>query len=302
MTASRVEDGIIAEARRLGFATAGFATAGEASGTDVFNAWLALGAAGSMEYLHRHAPLRQHPSSVSPSVVSIVAAIARYPVNPAPRDGGFCMTARTRDYHDVVRGKLRVLGDFIKTHSPARILRIAVDSAPLPEREWAVRAGIGWQGRQGQIISPLAGACGVLGFLLVDTPFAPSEPIANQCGDCHRCVDHCPSQAILENRRVDARRCASYLSIEHRGDFNEAQQKNIGNALFGCDICTAACPWNERATAPVMQELKAICAPPTPADLLAMTQETFNIRFDGTAVKRSGLERLQRNAAGRSGT
>ena len=286
MSASRVEDAIIAEARRLGFATAGFAAAG-----------IAKGAAGSMDYLHRHAPLRRHPSFVSPSVVSIVAMVARYPVNPAPQAGGFCMTARTADYHDVLRRKLRLLADFIKAHTPVRTLRICVDSAPLPEREWALRAGIGWQGRQGQIISPLVGACSVLGFLLVDIPFAPSPPMQNQCGGCHRCVDHCPSRAIEADRLIDARRCASYLSIEHRGDFTDAQQQHLGKALFGCDICTAVCPWNDRATAPVMQELCATSEPPNAEELLQLTPETFASRFTGTAVMRSGLNRLQRNAA-----
>lgn len=298
MPATTPEHDIAAEACRLGFAAVGFAEAGDAIGSDAFAQWLARGDAAGMDYLHRHAPLRRHPAAIAPDVRSIIAVAARYPVNPEPRDGGFCMTARCRDYHDVLRGKLRLLADFVKQRTPAHTTRICVDSAPLPEREWARRAGLGWQGRQGQLVSPVAGTCTVLGFLLTDIALRPSPPIPDQCGDCRRCVESCPSGAIRPDAQIDARRCLSYLTIEHRGEISPERQPAMGQALFGCDICTSICPWNQTATAPIMPELAPQAGPMPDADeIAAMSPDTFTARFHGTAVKRTGLDRLQRNAA-----
>jgi len=298
MPANATETDIRAEAARLGFAAVGFAESGDAQGSDAFDNWLSRGYAAGMDYLHRHAPLRRNPASIAPETRTLIAVAARYPVNPAPADGGFCMLARGRDYHDVLRGKLRQLAAFVKARTAARTTRICVDSAPLPEREWARRAGLGWQGRQGQLVSPVAGTCAVLGFLLTDIALQPSAPIANQCGDCRRCVESCPSGAILPASQIDARRCLSYLTIEHRGEIPPARRSALGSALFGCDICTSVCPWNRKATAPVMPELEPAVTPlPDTAAIAAMTPGAFAARFNGTTVKRSGLDRLQRNAA-----
>jgi len=298
MPATTPEHDIAAEACRLGFAASGFAESGDAVGSDAFAQWLKRGDAAGMDYLHRHAALRHHPASIAPDVRSIIAVAARYPGNPAPATGGFCMTARTRDYHDVLRDKLRQLAGFVKQRTPARTTRICIDSAPLPEREWARRAGLGWQGRQGQLVSPVAGTCTVLGFLLTDIALRPSPSVPDQCGDCRRCVESCPSGAIRPDAQIDARRCISYLTIEHRGEIAPEHQPAMGQALFGCDICTAVCPWNRTATAAIMPELAESTVPmPDAAALAAMSPVTFSARFHGTAVQRSGLERLQRNAA-----
>ena len=298
MPASMPEHDIAAVASRLGFAAAGFAAAGDAIGSDAFAQWLARGDAAGMDYLHRHAPLRRHPAAIVPDVHSIIAVAARYPVNPSTAAGGFCMTARCRDYHDVLRDKLRLLSNFIKQRTAARTTRICVDSAPLPEREWALRAGLGWQGRQGQLVSPGAGTCTVLGFLLTDLVLSPAKPMENRCGDCRRCIESCPSGAIRPNAQIDARRCLSYLTIEHPGEIAPERQSAMGQALFGCDICTSICPWNQTATAPVMPELAESTGPlPDAAGITAMPPDTFAARFRGTAVKRTGLDHLQRNAA-----
>lgn len=298
MSATTPEHDIAAEAARLGFAATGFAESGDACGSDTFAQWLSRGDAAGMDYLHRHAPLRHNPASIAPDVRGIIAVAARYPVNPVPAAGGFCMTARTRDYHDVLRDRLRQLAGFVKQRTGARTTRACVDSAPLPEREWARRAGLGWQGRQGQLVSPVAGTCTVLGFLLTDIALRPSTPIADQCGNCRLCVESCPSGAIRADSQIDARRCLSYLTIEHHGDIAPERQAAMGQALFGCDICTAVCPWNRTATAAIMPELADLNAPiPDAAALAAMTPETFSACFRSTAVRRSGLERLRRNAA-----
>lgn len=297
MNTGAFETDIAGEALRLGFAAAGFAEAGNAPGSEVFERWLDQGYAADMDYLHRHAPIRCHPSNITPDVRSLIAVAARYPVNPHPGHG-FCMTAQALDYHDIVRHKLRALVAYINTKHPLKTARICIDSAPLPEREWAQRAGIGWQGRQGQLISPIAGACTVLGFILTELPLQPSTPLDNRCGDCRLCVTSCPSCAILpDSRQIDSRRCLSYLTIEHDGDIPETFRQAIGQTLFGCDICTTVCPWNQTATAPIMPEL---CPRPTPlptaGEILSFSPESFTERFRDTVVKRSGNERLQRNA------
>lgn len=295
MNVTALETEITNEARRLGFAAVGFASVGDTCSGGILAEWLEAGYAADMDYLHRHASLRQHPSSIAPTARSIVAVAARYPVNPSP-GSGFCMTARTRDYHDVLREKLVLIAAFIRARTPLQCARVCVDSAPLSEREWALRAGLGWQGRQGQLIIPGAGACTVLGFLLTDLELQPSVVQENRCGDCRRCVERCPMQAILPSGRVDARRCISYLTIEHRGEISPSLAGAMGEALFGCDICTAVCPWNEKATTPIMPELEPSLPLPDAPALAAMTPEVFQVCFRGTAVKRSGLDRLGRNA------
>ncbi len=284
------------EAIAAGFAAVGFAEAGPAESMPVYEQWLAAGMAADMEYLHRHAGLRMHPGEVAAGVKSIIAVAARYPTNPAP-GSGFSTYARGVDYHDVIRRKLRELTAFINKHHPLQVHRICVDSAPLLEREWAMRAGLGWQGKQGQIVSTTAGCCQLFGFLLVDLVLPPSERAETRCGDCHCCIKGCPTGAALGNCRVDARRCLSYLTIEHKTSIPADLQDAISGMLFGCDCCTAVCPWNRRATAPVMPELKAQAPLPAAAECLVMTDAGFDARFKGTAVYRTGLERLKRNAA-----
>jgi epoxyqueuosine reductase len=284
------------EALAAGFATVGFAAAAPAKSMAIYRQWLADGMAGDMEYLHRHAELRIHPTKLATGVKSIIAVGARYPTNPEP-GRGFSTYARGLDYHDIVRRKLRKLAAFIHDHQPLEVHRICVDSAPLLEREWAMRAGLGWQGKQGQLVSPTAGCCLVLGFLLVDIELPPSEPMAERCGDCHCCTAACPTGAALGEGRVDARRCLSYLTIEHKTSIPDELREPMAGMLFGCDCCTAVCPWNRRATAPIMPELEARVPPPSTQEILDMTGDAFDTRFKGTAVYRTGLERLKRNAA-----
>jgi epoxyqueuosine reductase len=283
------------EAMAAGFAVVGFAKASPAESLACYEQWLAEGMAGEMTYLHRHAALKANPDAVAPGVKSIIAVAARYPTNPSP-GSGFSTYARGLDYHDVIRAKLRTLAAFINERQPLQVHRVCVDSAPLLEREWAIRAGLGWQGKQGQLVNASAGCCLVLGFLLVDIELPPSEPVVERCGDCHCCLAACPTGAALGSCRVDARRCVSYLTIEHKGAIPEALCEAVSGMLFGCDCCTAVCPWNGRATAAVMPEFDAQASLPSAAACRVMTEAEFTARFKGTAVYRSGLERLKRNA------
>lgn len=291
-----LEEHIITEGRRLGFAAVGFAEAKEAETLGIYNRWLDSGGAAQMSYLARHAELRVHVNRLAPGTRSIIVVAARYPVNPEPAQGGIASYARGRDYHKVMRKKLKQLVAFLRAHTEIQVARICVDSAPVLEREWAIRAGIGWRGRQGQLVHETFGCCFVLGEILVDLELHPSRPRSNRCGSCRRCIDACPTGAIDANGLVESRRCRSYLTIEHDGDIPTEDQSLLGQALFGCDLCTASCPWNRFGEALVMPELTGD-APFTPEDFLTMTEEVFQERFQGTPLYRTGLARLQRNAA-----
>jgi len=287
-------DQVVAQARELGFVAAGVAAAAPSETMPQFRRWLERGYAADMAYMSRHVNLRADPRALAPGAVSVIVVAARYPVN---RDcgSGFSTYARGRDYHDVIREKLRRLADFLEAVIPLKVARICVDSAPLLEREWAVRAGVGWRGRQGQIVNPDAGCCILLGALLVDAPLDASAARPNQCGTCRRCLDACPTGALCEDGLVDARKCVSYFTIEHKGEIPEALRGAMRGKLFGCDACTAVCPWNQRGEDRVMPELASVPMPDA-AEILAMLEGEFGRRFSGTPVFRTGLSRLQRNA------
>lgn len=289
-----LEDKIILESRRLGFATTGFAAAGPAETLEIYRQWLDSGRAAGMDYLERHADLRSRLQQVAPGAQSVIVVAARYPVNPTP-EKGISSYAGGRDYHGVLRRKLKQLVLFLQKETELNVARICIDSAPVLEREWAIRAGIGWRGRQGQVINPEIGSTFFLGEILVDLPLKPSLPQTNRCGDCRRCIDACPTGAIDSRGLVDARKCRSYLTIEHHGNIAQEMQPMLGQALFGCDLCTAACPWSRFGDDWVMPEFERknnLLA----EDILALTEDDFLRRFQGTPLYRTGLARLRRNA------
>jgi epoxyqueuosine reductase len=282
------------QAARLGFAAVGFAAAGPARTFPIFLDWLFSGRAAGMTYLDRHAGVREDPRRLLPEARTVICAAVRYPANPSP-GRGFSTYARNRDYHDVLSRLLRELVGWLRQERPELRARIAVDSAPVLEREWAARAGLGWIGRQGQLVNPAHGACLLLGEALTDLELEPSAPVAEQCGDCRRCVEACPTRAIGGDGHVDARRCLSYLTIEHDGAIPPELHAVMGTTIFGCDACTAVCPWNAGAAEDVLPEL-APRPMPSAQELAAMDADAFQRRFCGTPVARSGLERLRRNA------
>ena len=290
-----LEAKIVAEAQRLGFAAAGFAAANASRTMAILEKWLSAGFAADLDFFHRNLPLRADPRELAPGARSLIVVAARYPVNDHPGKG-FAMHARGKDYHAVLREKLEQLARFIRQAKPLSVARICVDSAPVLEREWAVAAGIGWRGRQGQVVNAELGCCLVLGELLVDIELAPSPPAANQCGDCRLCLDACPTGALTEDGLVDARRCLSYLTIEHKGAIAPDLRLRIGEALFGCDRCTTICPWNRFGKDKIMPELRPERMP-SAEECLHMTEIEFRKRFKPTTVWRTGLPRLQRNAA-----
>lgn len=282
------------EAAGLGFAAFGIATVMPSSTTASYRDWLDHGYAGTMQYLHRHAPLKADPRTLLPEARSVIVVAARY--DAVNEGGGVSAYAQGKDYHDVLRSKLRQLEAILKSEGGSHHTRICVDSAPMPEREWAVRAGLGWIGKNANLISESAGCCLFLAELLTDLQLTPSATAGtDRCGTCRACLDACPTAAILPNRTVDATRCISYLTIEHHGELSAEQAAMTGQWLFGCDACTAICPWNRHGRDKVMPELSGSCEL-TPNAILSMDAAGFKERFNGTPLLRTGLARLQRNA------
>ena len=291
-----LESFICAEAVRLGFAAVGLASIGPCQTFERFNTWLNRGYAGGMTYLARHAGLRADPRLVMPEARSIIVVAARYPT--APPIASFSNYCCGRDYHTVLRSRLKRLAQTLAATVPAPLIfRICVDSAPVLEREWAVRAGLGWIGKQGSLVNPDHGCALFLGELFVNLELVPSLPVPNKCGNCRRCVDACPTGAIQPDGLVDARRCIAYLTIEHDGEIPKDLHPLMGTSLFGCDRCTSVCPYNRYGVDAILSEFNPVGTPmPTAKQCLALSEAEFQQRFRGTAVYRSGLARLQRNA------
>ncbi len=278
---------LIDHARALGFPAAGIAAV-EPMDPAPLRAWLAAGYGASMEYLHRHLSLRADLTRVLSGARSVICVALPYD-GPAAGEspmGAVACYARGRDYHEVMREKLEQLWAAVRT--PEAKGRIFVDGGPLPERELARRAGLGWVGKQSCVIHPELGSRFVLGEILTTLELAPTTPIAPRCGDCRRCLDVCPTGALVSPGVVDARRCLSYLTIEHRGAIPSALRPHMGTRLFGCDACQDACPYNRQAG--------VTYTPPTLDELPALTPEEFTRRFRGTALARAKRAGLLRNA------
>lgn len=289
-------DSVLRKARDLGFVAAGIAAANPSTSMDRFDRWIEAGFSAGMDYMSKHRSLRADPRLLAPGARSILAVAARYPRNPDP-EHGFSSYAWGRDYHEVLRERLRHLAAWIAHSTPLHTARVCIDSAPILEREWAVRAGIGWRGRQGQIVTREAGCCIVLGFLLVDIDLEPTPAAANRCGTCRRCLNACPTGALQPDGSLDARRCISYWTVEHRGSFPEEVKPTLKGSLFGCDRCTAVCPWNRFGESLTLPELRAMGPLPDAATCATITDADFTARFHGSAVSRTGPAGLRRNAA-----
>jgi epoxyqueuosine reductase len=307
-------------ANELGFELVGIAPAAPADGFDRLRAWLDQGCAGEMTYMHRHALARRHPSSVLPQVHSVVMVGMNYLASggrqspdamrygmhqgaDAPRSPGHGMVARYaqgEDYHIVLRRRLNQLLTWVQQEVPGCSGRGVVDTAPLLERDFARRAGLGWFGKNTMLINKRLGSYFFLGALLLDVELRPDPAhTAAHCGTCTACLDACPTQAFLEPGLLDARRCISYLTIELKGPITRELRPAMGDWVFGCDICQEVCPWNHKAppaTEPAFQprpDLECLDL----EELLGLSEEEFRRRFRGTALMRAKRRGVLRNAA-----
>ena len=290
---------IIERAREHGFPLAGVATVEPMDATPLRD-WLEAGYGAEMDYLRRHLPLRADMTTLLPGgAKSVICVALPYPA-PLPAESASVTVAkyaRGADYHDVIRERLEALWREISSRVAGAEGRIFVDSGPLPERELARRAGIGWVGKHSCLIHPDFGSRFCLGEILTTLDLQATAPLPGACGDCHACLTACPTGALLASGVVDARRCLSYLTIEHRGPIPRALRPLIGSRLFGCDACQDACPHNQR--------LPAIASPltpaadllaPAPCQLLRLTPHEFNARFRATPLARAKRRGLLRNA------
>jgi epoxyqueuosine reductase len=294
------------QAHRLGFEMAGIAPAVPADGFERLSEWLERDFAGDMAYMHKHAQARRHPGSVLPEVRSVVMVGMNYkphhdaPGDGPPQTGKVARYARGADYHDVLRRRLNQLLAWLQGECPGCRGRGVVDTAPLLERDFARRAGLGWFGKNTMLLNKRLGSYFFLGALLVDLELRPDPPHeASHCGSCTACLDACPTDAFAGPGWLDSRRCISYLTIEHKGPVPEVLREGLGDWLFGCDVCQEVCPWNRKApaaTEPAFRprpELDAVNL----VELLGLSEEEFRRRFRGAAFLRTKRRGLLRNAA-----
>jgi epoxyqueuosine reductase len=286
------------EALALGFDRVAVGAAGPLAHADAFDRWLEAGYAGGMDYLAEGRAARLDPARLLPGWRSVVAVALNY----APRDDdeawrGVARYARGRDYHRVIRPRLHALKDVLRAAGGAEVRsRASVDTSAVLERELAARAGLGFIGKNTNLIAPGLGSYFFIGIVLTTAELAPDDVIGDRCGTCTACLNACPTQAFDGPYTLDARRCISYLTIEHRGEIPSGLRARIGDWLFGCDVCQDVCPWNRHAP-PARDPALAPGRPPGPLEtLVAMTDAEFRERFRGSALKRARRDGLSRNA------
>ena len=311
-----LEEAIRAKAAELGFVACGFARADAADGAGIeLRRWLEAGHHGTMGWMearahHRVSPLALWPEARSAIALGISYAPAADPLALAERGevGRISVYAQGGDYHKTVKKGLKALARFIVDQAPSE-LKVFVDTAPVMEKPLAQAAGIGWQGKHTNLVSREHGSWLFLGVILTSLELEPDGPAEQgiHCGSCSRCLESCPTRAFVGPHRIDARRCISYLTIEHDGAIPEELRPMMGNRIYGCDDCLAVCPWNSFADAAAANRAflpRAELAAPKLADLLALDQESFREMFAGSPIKRIGRTRMIRNclvAAGNSG-
>ena len=285
-------------ARGLGFDLVGITGASPSRHRQYLREWLDSGQAGSMEYLSRRFDERTDPATYFPGARSVICVAMNYHVpleQPPPQHGRIARYALGDDYHDIIKQELLELADWLRAAAPGAATRCGVDTAPIMEKELAARAGIGWVGKHTCVINERIGSWILLGEVITTLELPADDPAIDRCGTCRRCIDACPTQAITAPYQLDARRCISYLTIENPGEIDPALKPQIGEWLFGCDICQEVCPWNARAAVTLNPALQPRF--PTGSldvnDVLSWTDRTPLWR---SAMKRVKLPVLQRNA------
>ena len=294
-------------AAELGFAATGIARLDHNPHAAELDRWLADGHAGTMTYLHRQAEKRKDPRTIMTGARSAVVTLTNHfhgdpGHGPGSRHPGrVAQYAWSSDYHDVLGARLEQLATAIRDLAPGSTTRCYVDAGPVPERELAQLAGLGWIGKNMMLIHPDIGSFTFIGVVLTDARLEPDLPFeADRCGTCRRCLDACPTQAFVGPRDLDARACISYLTIEHRGEFDAKQRAQVGDWLFGCDVCQDVCPWNVSFARPTPDPAFAPrpeVARPDVRALVTTDEGDFERRYAGTPFTRPGYRGMRRNAA-----
>lgn len=300
-------------ARELGFSQIAVADVDLSSAEPGLQAWLDAGHHGRMHYMAAHGLKRARPAELVPGTLRVVTARMDYlPADTqpgwqaiewagldTPAQAQISLYARGRDYHKVLRQRLQKLADLLQAEVGPRGYRVFTDSAPVLEVELAARSGLGWRGKHTLNIHREAGSMFFLGELFIDLPLPLTEAVSAHCGECRACIDVCPTAAITAPYRIDARRCISYLTIEHDGPIPIELRPLLGNRVYGCDDCQLACPWNKFAQPAVLADfdVRPGMAGAPIAGLLAWDETEFLRRTEGSAIRRIGFERWRRNLA-----
>jgi epoxyqueuosine reductase len=299
--------------RELGFADVRIADVDLAQAEAGLQAWLEAGFHGDMEYMAAHGMKRARPAELVPGTIRVITARMNYLPDSTPEDwrereearlrdptaAVISIYARGRDYHKVIRARLQQLADRIKGEIGPFGYRVFTDSAPVMEVALTEKSGLGWRGKHTLLLNREAGSMFFLGEILVDVPLPVDAPITQHCGQCRACIDVCPTQAIIGPYQLDARRCISYLTIELKGSIPVELRPLIGNRVYGCDDCQSVCPWNkfaQRAALPDFDERHGLNGAQL-ITLFSWSEEEFNRKMEGSAIRRIGHERWLRNLA-----
>lgn len=291
------------KALSLGFEQVGFAKAESLSHeASHLEQWLNAGMHGTMSWMEGNFDKRIDPTKLVEGAKTVISVTLQY--HPGPMDWPsdtprISKYALGDDYHEVLRERLRHLYDFIHGVIGDINGRVFTDSAPVMDKAWATRSGLGWMGKNGNLLNKMLGSWFFIGEIILDVAFEPDAPTTDHCGTCTRCIDACPTDAIVMPAVIDARKCISYLTIEYRHSIPESYHEGIGEWMYGCDICQDVCPWNRKAPTSNVAEFIPR------SDILEMTAEgwrqldveTFRRLFKGSAVKRTKYQGLVRNIA-----
>ena len=302
------KDQLKQQALAMGFDVAGICAAGPSAHAEFYARWVQAGYAGEMAYLARRVEERRDPRALLPGCRSIlVVGLNSFLPDEKPTLPGrglIARYARRDDYHEVMNRRLLALRDWLAAETgqpPESLGRAYVDTGPLLERELAMQAGLGWIGKNCCLINPRFGSWLLLGELLLAIELEPDEPwTAPRCGTCTRCLDACPTGALVEPHLLDARRCLAYLTIELKGSIPEPLRRRLGQRVFGCDLCQEVCPWNGRFSQtgrdPAFQPRPDLIQPSL-LELMALDEEGFHRRFRGSPIERAKRRGLLRNVA-----
>lgn len=297
------------KALEIGFADCGFSSAGPLHEDALrLQQWLDEGNHSGMHYMENHFDKRTDPTRLVEGSVSVISLIYNYFTDQRQEDPEapvLSTYAFGRDYHRVVKDKLYLLLEFIHSLYPETRGRVFVDSAPVLERAWARKAGLGWIGKNSNLISRKFGSFVFIGEIILNIPLDYNQVPENDfCGSCTRCIDACPTGAILDNRTLDAELCISYQTIENKGEIRQDVREKLQDRVFGCDICQEVCPWNRNALRHGEPEFE-----PAPGlmkmtrdDWIHMRPDTFQQLFGESAVQRAGYEKLKENISGQEKT
>jgi len=291
-------EGVKARALALGFDRVAIGRAAPPDHGDAFERWLDAGHAGTMDYLARTRAERLDPARLLPECRSVIAVALNYRPPDDPAWAGVARYARGRDYHTVMRPRLRRLVAFLDTAGgPAVRSRAAVDTSAVLEKDLAAAAGLGWIGKNTNLLHPTLGSYFFIGIVLTTADLHADARVPDRCGTCRACLDACPTAAFPAPYALDARRCIAYLTIEHRGPIDPELRAGMGEWLFGCDVCQEVCPWNRAAPRAGDPELAPGAPPGSPADLVGLDDAGFRGRFGTSAISRARRAGLARNAA-----